>query len=95
MHTYIYIYIIDYLCVCKSLSLCMSSFSSSSLRPSPKPLPGHNEISLARQGADSGDVFRDGSNRIQLKYSGFYMFPCGFIYFIQFNHMYFISFICF
>ena len=60
IYAYIYIYILLIICVCAnlSLSLCMSSFSSSSLRPSPKPLPGHNEISLARQGADSGDVFR-------------------------------------
>jgi hypothetical protein len=77
VHTYtnyiymcIHVYIIDYLCVCKSLSLCMSSFSSWAAAVSilwarrEKPLPGHNEISLARQGAD-WDIFRDGSNRIQ------------------------------
>ena len=67
----IHVYIIDYLCVCKSLSLSVCQVSVRELRPSPsfelaakKPLPGHNEISLARQGAD-WDIFRDGSNRIQ------------------------------
>ena len=64
-------YILLIICVCAQISLSLyvkfQFVSCGRLHPltrREKPLPGHNEISLARQGAD-WDIFRDGSNRIQ------------------------------
>ena len=64
------------MCVCVQISLSLS-----------QPLPGHNEISLARQGADSGYLLgwiQSNPSKVQ-----WFFFICSHmdsIYFIKLNH---------